>query len=146
MSHGDKIPEHEEWIIPHENADDPDTVQDEQEWAMNHHKFTYNALPITDMLPYVPPSMIPDQREEFASNIMYNEAQQDTSHSMTGLTKGYKIPRKSFQSYKINKMINDFNSSGSIPTSKILLPSSDREKEYSERKKKDRKRSTKTAI
>ena len=44
---GDDIPEEEEWIIPFKNDEDPDTIQDEQEWATREHKFAFNALPIS---------------------------------------------------------------------------------------------------
>ena len=92
ISRGDNISEHEEWFVPFENDLEPATVQDEQVWAINNYKFAYNALPITNALPYVPLSMLTDQREGFASNIMCSETQYDAPTSTFSLPKGYKIP------------------------------------------------------
>ena len=61
ISRGDNIPEEEEWIKPYENDNNPDTVQDEQVWAVNQHKFVYNALPVTNALPYVPPDKLSEK-------------------------------------------------------------------------------------
>ena len=49
---GKDIPESEEWFIPFQNDNEPDTVQDEQVWASREHEFRFNALPITNALPY----------------------------------------------------------------------------------------------
>ena len=140
----DEIPEEKEWIKPQKNDDNPDTVLDEQVWAVNQHKFVYNALPVTNALPYVLPNKLLNQQEDFASNITYNKTHNDGPNPtiLLGLSKGYKIPGNTLQSYKINEMITDFNSCRSNSTSKISRPSSDRERENGERKKKDGRRSS----
>ena len=147
ISRGDNIPVEEEWFVSFKNDDEPDTVQDEQAWANNNHRFAYNSLTIANALPYVEPSTLQDQRGGFASNIAYDETEihHNAPIPTTSLQKGYKIPRKSLQISKINEMITDFNSSRSIPKTLIKRPSSDREKEHWGRKKKDKKRSSKPA-
>ena len=140
---GDDIPEQEEWIKPFKNEGDPDTVQDEQVWANTKHHFVFNALPITDARPYKEQDKHQNEREQRASNVIGTNAASQTKTSATKISSDYRIPRKSFQSAKINELVNDFNSSRALPASRIAHPATEREKEHREKAKKDRRKSSK---
>ena len=123
---GSDIPEEEEWFVPFNNNNYPDRVQEE-------HVFQFNALPITDALPYVDPSELEETDPTTTSTVPQ------------GWRPGYKIPRRrSFQSNKINELLREYNSSRVIPTSGLARLSDQREKERRERSSRDNRRSPKS--
>ena len=139
---GEYIPEHEEWIKPfNPEDDDPNTGQDEQVWANTHHKFVFNALPITDMRPYK--NQHQPNKDKTSKTTLVEPQNNQASAAATRISEGYKIPRKSLQSSKINELVNDFNSSRALPASEIAHPSTERETEHREKAKKDRRKSSK---
>ena len=111
-------------FVPFNNNNYPDKVPEE-------HVFQFNALPITDALPYVDPSEL----EEADTNTTVPQ----------GWRPGYKIPRRrSLQSNKINELLRDYNSSRLIPTSGLARLSDQRDKERLERAKRDSRKSPKS--
>ena len=112
-------------------------------WADTKHHFVFNALPITDARPYKEQDKHQDEREQRASNIIGTSTANQMKTSATKISSNYRIPRKSFQSTKINELVNDFNSSRALPASSIAHPAMEREKEHREKAKKDRKKSSK---